>query len=150
MEPLWMRSCWQQAALGMVRESVRGRVSLHRASHAPIRARNFHLALRCGVSRLPSGLRIRHVSKPDVPFLYREVFEEQAYARHGVRLGPGDSVLDVGANIGMFALWAAERVAPGGRVVALEPLPPIYDALLHNISAHREWCQRTGAPPAGL
>ncbi len=149
MEAL-IQSCRQQAAPGMVRESARGRASLHPASHAPIRARNFHLALRCGASRLPSGLRIRHVSKPDVPFLYREVFEEQAYARHGVRLGPGDAVLDVGANIGMFSLWAAERVAPGGRVVALEPLPPIHDALLHNIGAHAEWCRRAGAPPAGL
>ena len=59
---------------------------------------------------------------------------------------PGDTVLDVGANIGIFSLWASERVGPSGRVVAVEPLPPIFDALVHNVAAHEEWCRRTGAP----
>ena len=59
---------------------------------------------------------------------------------------PGDTVLDVGANIGIFSLWASERVGPSGRVVAVEPLPPIFDALVHNVAAHVEWCHGTGMP----
>ena len=59
---------------------------------------------------------------------------------------PGGTVLDIGGNIGIFSLWASERVGPPGRVVAVEPLPPIFDALVHNIAAHTEWCHRTGAP----
>src|SRR5688572_30737361 len=34
---------------------------------------------------------------------------------------PGDTVVDVGANIGYNTLYAAHRVGPQGRVYALEP-----------------------------
>ncbi len=36
-------------------------------------------------------------------------------------LEPGDTVFDVGANHGVYALPLARRVGPGGRVVAFEP-----------------------------
>jgi FkbM family methyltransferase len=36
---------------------------------------------------------------------------------------PGDVVIDVGANRGMFALYAAKRAGPGGRVICFEPNP---------------------------
>lgn len=123
-----------------------GQYSLHTTS----RECRAHLRTQivCSSSQLPNGLRIKHVSKPDVPFLYREVFEEQSYIQHGISLGKGDTVLDIGANIGLFALWASERVGAPGRVVAIEPLPPCYEALQHNITSHEEWCRLTGAHPA--
>ena len=62
-------------------------------------------------TRLPNGLNIRYVSRRDVAFLYREVYEEQGYLK-GLSLKRGDTVLDVGANIGLFALRAAETVGP--------------------------------------
>lgn len=36
---------------------------------------------------------------------------------------PGDNVIDVGANIGLFTVPLGLAVAPGGMVVAIEPLP---------------------------
>ena len=42
---------------------------------------------------------------------------------HGERLTPGDTVVDIGAHIGCFALFAADRVGPTGRVIACEPDP---------------------------
>ena len=38
-------------------------------------------------------------------------------------LGPGDAMLDVGANIGYFTLLAAGLVGPAGHVTAMEPNP---------------------------
>jgi hypothetical protein len=38
-------------------------------------------------------------------------------------LQPGDSMLDIGANIGVFSVLAAGLVGPAGRVVAFEPAP---------------------------
>lgn len=38
-------------------------------------------------------------------------------------LGPGAVVVDVGANLGWHAVWAALAVGAGGRVYALEPDP---------------------------
>src|SRR5688572_277335 len=41
----------------------------------------------------------------------------------------GHVVLDVGANVGLFSVWAS-RSAPGIRVVAFEPFQENYDALV--------------------
>ena len=38
-------------------------------------------------------------------------------------LEPGDGFLDVGANVGIFAIPIALHVGPGGRVFAFEPAP---------------------------
>ncbi len=37
------------------------------------------------------------------------------------RVSPGDTVIDVGANIGAVAMHAARRAGPSGRVLAIEP-----------------------------
>lgn len=38
-------------------------------------------------------------------------------------LHPGDTMYDIGANVGYYTLLASHRVGPSGRVVAFEPLP---------------------------
>lgn len=48
-------------------------------------------------------------------------------------LRPGDTLVDVGANIGVHALLAAERVGPTGRVLAIEAHPGTFTALEDNI-----------------
>jgi FkbM family methyltransferase len=44
----------------------------------------------------------------------------------------GDTVIDVGANIGEFSLLASKIVGHGGRVFAIEPLPEICQKLKNN------------------
>jgi FkbM family methyltransferase len=48
---------------------------------------------------------------------------------------PGATVIDVGANIGYNAIYAARLAGPQGRVVALEPTPDTLTVLRRNISA---------------
>lgn len=48
-------------------------------------------------------------------------------------LKPGDTVIDCGAYIGEFTLYAAKAVGPSGRVIAFEPGPMIYKRLIDNI-----------------
>lgn len=48
-------------------------------------------------------------------------------------LAPGDIFVDVGSHIGLYALLAAARVVPGGRVVAIEADPRNHERLLDNI-----------------
>jgi FkbM family methyltransferase len=50
-------------------------------------------------------------------------------------LKPGMVVVDVGANIGMYTLFAARAVGPSGRVLAFEPVPALYDRLAGNVAA---------------
>ncbi|MGH0030063.1 MAG: FkbM family methyltransferase [Myxococcota bacterium] len=48
-------------------------------------------------------------------------------------LRPGDTFVDVGANVGYYTLLAAQSVGPEGRVVAFEPDPESADLLERNV-----------------
>lgn len=48
-------------------------------------------------------------------------------------VGPGDVVIDVGANIGTTVIPAAKRVGANGRVYAFEPVPSTFRFLERNI-----------------
>jgi FkbM family methyltransferase len=50
---------------------------------------------------------------------YRIESNELDYVR--AMLQPGDTFIDIGANVGLFTLTAARTVGPGGRVFAFEP-----------------------------
>ena len=52
-------------------------------------------------------------------------------------LGPGMTVVDVGANWGYFTLVCAYRVGSTGRVLALEPHPRLVSLLGENVTANR-------------
>jgi FkbM family methyltransferase len=49
-------------------------------------------------------------------------------------LKPGMSVLDIGANIGYYALMELEMIRPGGRLVAVEPSPSNGALLKRNLA----------------
>ncbi len=83
-------------------------------------------------------------------FLYGEIFEAQTYLRHGIRLEAGACIFDVGANIGMFSLFAGQ-VCPDATIYAFEPLPPIFEVLrlnaaLYGLDAKLFDCGLAGAP----
>lgn len=49
-------------------------------------------------------------------------------------LRPGDTAINVGANLGYFTTVMAQCVGPQGRVWALEPVPPTFDRLRLSVS----------------
>lgn len=51
-------------------------------------------------------------------------------------LRPGDVFLDIGANIGIYSLLAAQMVGPEGRVYGVEPHAVNAAALLENVAAN--------------
>lgn len=67
-------------------------------------------------------------------FVYNEVFVDKAYLRHGVTILDGDCILDVGANVGMFSLFASLQ-ASNLRILAFEPIPVIREVLERNLSS---------------
>lgn len=60
--------------------------------------------------------------------------DEIALLRHFI--APGDTVLDLGANVGVHTLAFARLVGPGGRVVAVEGEPATYGLLSYNLIAN--------------
>lgn len=65
----------------------------------------------------------------------REIVARDEYGLfHGGLLEPGDNVIDVGANVGIFSLFAATYVGSAGRVVAYEPHPTAFERLVRNVT----------------
>jgi FkbM family methyltransferase len=86
---------------------------------------------------LPNGLEVAYQSKAELLQFYEDIFEKRVYTRHGITLRDRDCVFDVGANIGMFTLFAALQVA-GARIFAFEPAPPLFATLSANVAPYGE------------
>ncbi|HWK03652.1 MAG TPA: amino acid adenylation domain-containing protein [Puia sp.] len=84
---------------------------------------------------LPNGMVIDHKNKTETDFIYNEVFKEHIYLKHGIRIDKGDTVFDVGANIGLFSLYAS-LCCPGINIFAFEPVQPVYESLVINTSLY--------------
>lgn len=82
-------------------------------------------------------------------FLFRDWCEPEL--RHlDKMLKPGDIFLDVGANIGIFSLRAANLVGPNGRVLAIEPGEEALKGLDANIALNPELAERITVIRAAL
>lgn len=84
---------------------------------------------------LPNGLEIVHLNQYETDYVYKEIFEDQCYLRHGIRLQDGDTVVDIGANIGLFSLFVMSR-CKNPKIYACEPAPVVYDLLKANCDAY--------------
>lgn len=85
---------------------------------------------------LPNGLVIQHWQKDESDFLYREIFgAESAYSRGGLIFRPGALIIDAGANIGMFSLFAAGACKGAARILSFEPIPSTFVVLAANARA---------------
>jgi 31-O-methyltransferase len=84
---------------------------------------------------LPNGTAVLQLNPEETSLQYRDIVATRAYLQHGLALAPGAVVFDVGANIGISALffhWEAADVT----VHAFEPAPLMYEALVRNVAAH--------------
>lgn len=83
--------------------------------------------------RLADGRNVMTPYPEEARHYHREIFERGVYLRHGVSLDGADTIIDVGANIGLFSLAVLER-RPGCRLIAIEPAPLPAAALKHNLA----------------
>jgi FkbM family methyltransferase len=82
---------------------------------------------------LAGGMVVSCLQKHEVPILNLEV---QGYFDKHLELRPGDTVFDVGANIGLFSLAVYERCQQDVRLYAFEPVKAIFDVLRANLARH--------------
>ncbi|EOD61169.1 methyltransferase [Amycolatopsis vancoresmycina DSM 44592] len=75
------------------------------------------------------AIDLHSINPWEVSFLREEV---GAYFANGIGLAPGATVLDVGANIGVFSAAVYERLDGDVRIYAFEPLPPLHATLDRN------------------
>ena len=77
---------------------------------------------------LPSGEQVRVL--PEHRYLSWNPIE---YAAFRATVGPGSIALDVGANVGAYAVLLGQWVGPSGRVYAFEPSPPAFRGLVRHV-----------------
>ncbi|MFN6515458.1 MAG: FkbM family methyltransferase [Nostoc sp. CreGUA01] len=94
---------------------------------------------------LPNGVKIFSLREEEVPILYEQI---QEYFKNGIELHEGDTIFDVGANIGLFTLWVYWQCHKNVNVYAFEPIPAIFDVLHAN--AQRFDPQKLRVFPCGL
>jgi amino acid adenylation domain-containing protein/FkbM family methyltransferase len=104
------------------------------------------LFARESVHVLPDGAPVAHLNRSETDYIYNEIFVLQAYLRHGITVDDGDCVVDAGANIGLFTVFAS-RVARDLRVFAFEPNPAAFACLQANAEA---WGAAVKCLPVGL
>jgi amino acid adenylation domain-containing protein/FkbM family methyltransferase len=89
---------------------------------------------RKGLCVLPDGSLVAHLNKHETDYIYNEIFVLQAYLRHGIAIRDGDCIVDAGANIGLFTVFAS-RLARDLRIVSFEPNPAAFECLQANAAA---------------
>ena len=113
-------------------------VDILRAERRPFRFLVSRLLMRSGLCRLMTYRRNRYRLRFHPTALsatlwvnpqerLREEWFLAACVEHG------DTVIDVGANIGTVSLACARAVGEQGRVIAIEPHPTVYAALCNNV-----------------
>jgi FkbM family methyltransferase len=123
-----LRLLWQ--ALNKVQHSgTFGRRLVETATH-PIRHRDLRImrGSMAGVRINLGGSFLRYLTgdaEPEVQEALAELIE------------PGQTVYDVGANIGFFTIFCSRLVGPQGRVYAFEPIPENLVTLRRNIALNK-------------
>lgn len=84
---------------------------------------------------LPDGSVVDCMNPGETEIIYREIFDERVYARHGIEIRDGDTIIDIGANIGLFALFV-NRSGARANILCFEPAPATFAVLERNVARH--------------
>jgi FkbM family methyltransferase len=85
---------------------------------------------------LSNGLLIYSNARTPLHSLFIDVFEHGEYVNPSIpQIKCGDIVVDIGANIGMFSLFAAS-ISPDIQVYAFEPASDTFALLQQNVAAN--------------
>jgi FkbM family methyltransferase len=63
---------------------------------------------------------------------FREIWIDRRYAAHGCDVRQGEAIVDIGAHVGIFSVWAADQ-HPDAPILAVEPSPPLVAFLRRNV-----------------
>lgn len=69
-------------------------------------------------------------------WVIKETILDRQYEQAGVPLQDGWTVVDIGAALGDYAVWAARQI-PYGRLIAAEPFPKSVEVMRRNLRANQ-------------
>jgi FkbM family methyltransferase len=98
------------------------------------------LTRRVSVVDEATGTKIRFLCNSQLDeYRARTLYVKEEGTIHWIRenVKPGESFLDIGANVGIYTLVAANCVGPTGMVYAFEPHVVNFQSLLRNVAANQ-------------
>lgn len=84
---------------------------------------------------LSNGLKIHLRSRTADRMIFKEIFLQEIYNKYGIDVEEHDTVIDIGANVGMFTLYASQK-ATSGKVFAFEPFEENYKLLMNQVNTN--------------
>lgn len=91
------------------------------------------------VYTLRNGYTIKAPSKKSVYGIVNETWLKNIYTNGQYAIHDGDIVVDIGAHVGIFSLFAASK-NPSGKIYSYEPNPDNYTLLLLNLKKNAASC----------
>lgn len=85
--------------------------------------------------RLRGGRQLQWVDARVDVWAFRSIFLEHCYDRDFSPVRPDGAVVDLGAHVGIFTVYAATRLVPRGWVLAVEPSPACFAKLTQNVGS---------------
>lgn len=82
-------------------------------------------------TQLPNGHPIFHLNETETQFMYKEIIKDDGYRLDNLQLSSTPTIIDAGANIGMFTLICSQ-LWPEAEIFAFEPIPEIFECLSAN------------------
>jgi FkbM family methyltransferase len=77
-----------------------------------------------------------YLHEDETNFLIHEIFTSNTYLGNFLTLNPGAVVFDIGANIGIFALYAINKCQKDVELYCFEPIPSTYSCLKKNLECY--------------
>lgn len=91
---------------------LKGKFAYHFSKIAP---RNFNVRIN-----LKNGLKFIVRARTMDRSVIKEVWIKNIYNKYGIKVNEGDTIIDIGAHIGVFSIYAAE-LNKTGKIYAFEP-----------------------------
>ena len=82
---------------------------------------------------LPTGASIAEISRYETKLVIDEIFARRVYPLPDLSGVEAPVIVDIGANIGIFAHFAKE-ICPTSKIFSVEPVPPIAAILRSNVA----------------
>lgn len=83
---------------------------------------------------LPNEQLVYCVNPLEAPIIFGQI---APYFKHGIKVEEGDTIVDVGANIGLFTLTACDWGKRAVKILAFEPIPDLFKGLTANAKKYK-------------
>lgn len=85
--------------------------------------------------------KLHFVNEHETRGLIYEIFYQKTYLPDYLSLNPGSIIMDVGAHIGIFSLFALRQCKNDALIYSFEPIPISFQCLKKNLAQFEEKCR---------